>query len=115
LHLTSASATRSAIAAVLYGGSAVAVFALIAPRAQPAWWLRGCEFLGVRSYTLYIVHFPFLALLGAAVIQTQGQRPLHGWFAFGGVILAVAFGCACFALCERHFLHPRIRIKQAMW
>ena len=33
----------------------------------------------------------------------------------GYAILAVAFGCACFALCERHFLHPRIRIKQAMW
>lgn len=71
------------------------------------------EHLGVRSYTIYIVHFPIVALLSAYVFETFGQRPLHGWLAAAGAMACVGFGVACFELCERHFLHPRYRDSAA--
>ena len=59
------------------------------------------------------VHFPFLALLSAYVIDTFGGRPLHGWLAAAGAIMSVGAGCACFEACERHFLHSRYRDASA--
>ncbi len=61
------------------------------------------EFLGIRSYTIYIVHFPLLTLISAYVIHVHGGRPLHGWLAVSGAAACVAFGCLCFEICERHF------------
>lgn len=110
-YVSSSQLIASAAAAVLFGTGIVMAFVLLPERAQRLWLFRGLEYLGLRSYTIYIVHFPFLALISAWIIQTRGARPLHGWLALTGAILAVAFGCACFVLCERHFLHPRLRIK----
>lgn len=111
LSVSSSALIVAAGAAVLFGTGIVLAFVLWPEPAQQFWLFRGLEYLGIRSYTIYIVHFPFLALISAWIIQTRGARPLHGWLALSGAILAVAFGCACFALCERHFLHPRQRIK----
>ena len=111
LFVSSSALIVAAGSAVLFGTGIVLAFVLLPERAQGFWLLRGLEYLGMRSYTIYIVHFPFLTLISAWIIQTRGARPLHGWLALGGAILAVAFGCACFALCERHFLHPRLRMK----
>lgn len=110
LHVTGTSPLSRIVAALIFGTAAVVAAAIAVP---PAWLSRffdAFEYLGVRSYSIYIVHFPFLALLAAAVLDTQGARPLHGWFSLGGIVLAVAFGCACFEACERHFLHPRLRV-----
>lgn len=106
-HVAARSAYLPSVPAIIYGAGAVTLCAAV-----PASWLRrlpvrGLEYLGARSYSIYITHFPFVALLAAAVIH-QGGRPFHGWFAAGGAIAATAFGCLCFALCERHFLHRRI-------
>jgi peptidoglycan/LPS O-acetylase OafA/YrhL len=65
---------------------------------------RLLQYLGRRSYSIYVVHFPFLVLMSAMVFQSAGQRPMPGWLAPGGAALAVAFGCVCFWICERHFL-----------
>lgn len=111
LYVSSSTLIMSAGAAVLFGTGIVMAFVLVPEPAQRFWLFRALEYLGMRSYTIYIVHFPFVALIGAWLIQTRGARPLHGWFALTGAILAVAFGCACFALCERHFLHPRLRMR----
>ena len=71
------------------------------------------EFLGIRSYTIYIVHFPLLALISAYVIHTH-RAAAAAWLARGvGAIACVAFGCVCFELCERHFLHSRYRDESA--
>ena len=67
------------------------------------------ERLGVRSYTIYIVHFPVVTLLSAYLFATFGQRPIHGWLAAAGAFACVGFGVACFEVCERHFLHVRYR------
>lgn len=110
VHVTGTAVLSRIVAALIFGTAAV----LAASTAIPPGWLSRAfgafEYLGVRSYSIYIVHFPFLALLAAAIINTQGARPVHGWFALGGIVLAVAFGCACFEVCERHFLHPRLRV-----
>jgi peptidoglycan/LPS O-acetylase OafA/YrhL len=112
-YLASRWSAASVVATILFGGAAVTAFALMPTRERPGWLLRAFEYLGVRSYTIYIVHLPFVALLAAGTIQTLGARPLHGWLAVAGVVLAIGFSCLCFELCERHFLHPRIRVRAA--
>jgi peptidoglycan/LPS O-acetylase OafA/YrhL len=67
------------------------------------------ERLGVRSFTIYMVHFPLLVLLSAYVFETFGRRPMHGWLALAGAIGCVGFGALCFEACERHFRHSRYR------
>ena len=52
-----------------------------------------------------------LALIGAAVIEIEGTRPLHGWYSVVGSIVAVGFGSIGFHFCERLFLHKRLRIE----
>lgn len=100
-----------AVSAIFFGsGAVVAVIALPASW-RPARLLAAFEFLGVRSYSIYILHFPLLVLLSAWLIQSQGARPLHGWFAAAGAVAAVGFACACFEICERRFLHPRLRLS----
>ena len=98
------------VAALLFGCGAVLLFAAAS---VPRRVVAVAEFLGLRSYTIYIVHFPLLALASAWVIQTYGGRPLHGWLALTGAVACVAFGCVCFELCERHFLHTRYRDDSA--
>ena len=100
----------AAVAPVLFGTGAV-VFCAAIHRRHAA--IDVAEFLGIRSYTIYIVHFPLLALMSASVIETQGARPLHGWLAVAGAVACVSFGCLCFEICERHFLHSRFRDESA--
>jgi peptidoglycan/LPS O-acetylase OafA/YrhL len=111
LHLSMAGQLfATLVAALLFGGGAVLMFAA-AP--LPGTFVNVAEFLGLRSYTIYIVHFPLLALMSAWVIQSYGGRPLHGWLALAGAAACVSFGCVCFELCERHFLHKRYRDDSA--
>jgi peptidoglycan/LPS O-acetylase OafA/YrhL len=93
--------------ALLYGAAAVFAFATMSGDAMKRWPVRLFEYLGVRSYSIYILHFPLVALMSAALFEAGG-RPMHGWFAIGGAVVAVAFGCAGFAVCERYFVHHRI-------
>jgi peptidoglycan/LPS O-acetylase OafA/YrhL len=107
LHLWGGLVLLPSVPAVLYGAAAVIVCATMGQSSIARWPVRALEYLGVRSYSIYIVHFPFVALMSAAVF-TMGGRPFHGWFAVGGALAAVAFGCLCFELCERHFIHHRV-------
>lgn len=110
-HLpVSRSLIPSLILAVVYGGALVGAFALLSERWSSSLALRALQYFGKRSYTLYIVHFPLLALLSAWVFHEDGSRPLSGWLALGGFGLVLGIGCLCFHFCERHFLHERIRV-----
>lgn len=99
------------LAAVLYGTGLVCGVACLP--LQTADWslLRYLEFLGVRSYSIYITHFPFLILMSAGIFHHQGGRPLHGGFALTGALLAILFGCLSFFIGERHFMHQRIKVS----
>ena len=67
---------------------------------------RLLEWLGVRSYSIYILHFPCLTLVAAAWFHFTGaELPRQGWTALAGLLLAVGFSVACFELVERRFLH----------
>jgi peptidoglycan/LPS O-acetylase OafA/YrhL len=107
LHVWGGLALLPSVPAVLYGAGAVIVCATMGPASVTLLPVRAFEYLGVRSYSIYIVHFPFVALMAAAVFALGG-RPFHGWFAAGGALAAVAFGCLCFEVCERHFIHHRV-------
>lgn len=111
-HLGSGVLLSSTAATVVFGAAAVTACALAPAGGRPSRLIRVFEYLGIRSYTIYIVHLPFVSLLGAWAIQSGG-RPLHGWLAVAGALLAIGFSCLCFELCERHFLHQRLRIGQA--
>ena len=74
-------------------------------------WHRICEFLGVRGYTIYICHFPILVLISAATIHYSGVRPLDGFLAVVGSLTTLGICCLLFELCEKHFLHARIQLR----
>lgn len=98
----------AAIPPMLFGGGAVALCALLRSGVISMPPVRLFEYFGVRSYTIYIVHFPLVTLMGAAAFASPGGRPTHGWYAAAGAVVAVAFGCLCFEVCERHFVHHRV-------
>ena len=112
LHTFGRSMILTAIAALLFGAASVSGFAGLSDRVVASPLGRLFEYLGERSYTIYIVHFPFVALLSAAVFQLQGARPMSGWLAMAGAVVAVVFGCLCFELCERHFVHHRVSVER---
>lgn len=97
------------IAALLYGAGMVAVFVGLPRGLTCSPFGRVAEYLGARSYTIYVVHFPVLALFSAALIETTGGRPLHGWFALAGALITIGIGCLCFVVGERRCLHRPVR------
>lgn len=66
------------------------------------------EWLGIRSYSIYIFHMPVQLLICAWLFQTYGKLPSHGWVALGGCLVSLGAGLAGFYLVERHFLPKRV-------
>ncbi|MES2568821.1 MAG: acyltransferase [Verrucomicrobiota bacterium] len=66
---------------------------------------RIAEQVGLRSYSLYICHFPILCLMSAWLMATQGSRPVNGAIALTGAMVAFALSLGCFEMCEKRFLH----------
>lgn len=110
LHVMSQALLPGLIAALMFGSGAVLFCAITQTRNTIS---AAAEFFGFRSYTIYAVHFPLLTLISAYVFHTYGERPLYGWLAVLGAMVAVGFGCLCFEACERHFLHSRYRDESA--
>jgi peptidoglycan/LPS O-acetylase OafA/YrhL len=70
--------------------------------------MRLTEWIGVRSYSIYICHFPILVAISAWCFAVNGSLPASGWLAVVGGLLALAVGLGSFEICERHFLHARL-------
>lgn len=100
------------VAYVALGAAFVTIFAMLR-LSQDTRAFRVLEQLGVRSYTIYICHFPVLALIAARQFALCGGRPVHGWLAMGGALGALAICWTGFELCEKHFLHSRLRLDPA--
>ncbi len=71
---------------------------------------RALEWLGIRSYSVYIFHMPVQLLICAWLFQSYGRLPSHGWIALGGALVSLGAGLAGFYLVERHFLPKRVVI-----
>ncbi len=95
---------------IVLGASTVAVFEALPVWIPQTYAGRCLEWLGVRSYSLYIFHFPVLVILSSAVFHTMGSRPAHGWFALGGAALSLVVGLAGFHLVERRFIPARLEV-----
>ncbi len=68
---------------------------------------RRLAWLGHISYSLYLVHVPWLALLAAAWFASHAGPP-HGLELLAvGVASSIALGGACWFLVERHYMTPR--------
>jgi peptidoglycan/LPS O-acetylase OafA/YrhL len=92
------------------GVAVTLIFVALPGRVLSRPFTRWIEIFGQRSYTLYICHFPVIALISARCFETSA-RPAHGWLAIYGVAAALLVSNVCFHLCEVHFIHPRIRIE----
>ena len=98
---------------MLLGVSAIAVFEALPAALLQTHAGRLLEWLGLRSYSLYIFHFPVLVLLSSALFHAMGSRPTHGWFAAGGILLSLLVGLVGFHLVERRFLSTRQQARLA--
>jgi len=94
---------------VLFGSAIVCLFACLPERFAASRWHRLGEELGIRGYSIYILHFPLVVLISACAIDRWGGRPLSGWLATGGALLVLGLCLLGFQICERHFLHARLR------
>lgn len=98
---------------VLLGVSTIAAFGALPARLLQTPTGRLLEWLGLRSYSLYVFHFPVLVLLSSVLFHVMGSRPAHGWFAAAGALLALLTGLAGFHVVERHFLSTQRRARPA--
>jgi peptidoglycan/LPS O-acetylase OafA/YrhL len=94
---------------MLMGAGAIGAFELLPWNLMRWRAARALEWLGIRSYSLYIFHFPVQVLISAWCIQTFGERPLHGWLAAAGALLSLGAGLLGFHFVERRFLPARLQ------
>lgn len=95
---------------VIGGGAFVLAFAGMSAGLSDNLLVRMAEWLGLRSYTIYICHFPLLVLTSALTFHLLGHRPMSGWVALGGGTTILLCSAAFFVVCERPFLRPaRVR------
>lgn len=66
------------------------------------------EWLGVRSYSIYVFHMPLITLLCAWTFHNGIGRPAHGWFALVGATAGVAAGLIGFETIEKRFLNRKV-------
>ncbi len=67
--------------------------------------------LGERSYSVYVCHFPLLVLLSAFCWSRFGGRPGRGWMAVGGSIGVLGACCLLYWVCERRVLARRVSVR----
>jgi len=95
---------------LILGVGMVVMFGFIPKRWSNSAIFRVLELLGIRSYTIYICHFPLLTMLSAWMFYRYGSRPVGGWFALLGGVTVLLVTLVCFELCEAYFLHTRLRL-----
>ena len=100
------------IVASVIGAAAVSIFFSLPASTSSRVWHRICEKLGVQSYTIYITHFPLLTLGCAWLFTAFGGRPSSGYAAACGAVASLLVCSLLFFVCERHFLHRRLRVAE---
>jgi peptidoglycan/LPS O-acetylase OafA/YrhL len=65
----------------------------------------GLLWLGQISYSLYLIHFPFFLLAGAAWATWQGRKPTNLLVAFAAVLLVIPVAACFYQVIEKPFHH----------
>jgi peptidoglycan/LPS O-acetylase OafA/YrhL len=73
---------------------------------------RACGQLGEISYSLYLVHYPLLALISAWWLTYQGALPIGLELSALGTVLAIAFGWLAWYAVERAVAQRRSTVHQ---
>ncbi len=107
LHRVSEHSPWTMVLNMVMGAAAIAAFEMMPFDVLKTKAGRVLEWLGLRSYSIYIFHFPVLVLLSAWCFQTQGGLPSHGWLAALGALLSLGAGLLGFHLVERRFMPSR--------
>jgi peptidoglycan/LPS O-acetylase OafA/YrhL len=69
---------------------------------------RCLEWLGARSYSIYVAHMPILSIVCAWWIYNQATLPSAGWLAVLGMFLGLGGGLILYYAVERHFMGSRV-------
>ena len=67
--------------------------------------------LGDMSYSLYIVHYPWLALVSAWWLWQHPRLPLGAELAIPGALSALALGWTLWYLVERHCVSSKSTVR----
>lgn len=59
--------------------------------------------LGAMSYSLYVVHFPILALLSAWWLANHAELPTTPWLALAGILVSLIVAYGVYRIAERPF------------
>jgi peptidoglycan/LPS O-acetylase OafA/YrhL len=113
LHHVAHTPAAGVLVNAILGVSAAWCFALLPLSCVEHGWHRVLEYLGIRSYTIYIVHFPIIVVISSWAFTTRGGLPQSGWLAIAGTFVTLVLCIVVFELCEKHFLHERIRAEGA--
>ncbi len=105
------SASLDSPARDLAWGLSLAVVLACAMLSAPRWLARVAEPgrrllapLGAISYSLYVVHFPWLALISAWWLSSHDRLPLGAELAIPGALSALLLAIICWYAVERHFM-----------
>ena len=96
------------IAYIFFGSGVVGLFASFPESFAASRFHQIGEELGIRSYSIYILHFPLVTLIGAWAIDRLGGRPFSGWLAAIGGLIVLGLCLLGFHLCERHFFFMHV-------
>jgi peptidoglycan/LPS O-acetylase OafA/YrhL len=62
---------------------------------------RPIKWLGKMSYSLYVVHFPVLAMICAIYLSSHDNLPRTPWLMFGGIVAALSVGYGVYRIAEK--------------
>lgn len=105
---------------LVMGGATVLLLFAVANKAQPSrlWPLlsRGAYYLSEMSYSLYLIHFPLVLIIGGTVLGEGRLVPspygLAKYFCWLGLLLVIAWGF--WYLFERRTLEIRRAVQQLL-
>jgi peptidoglycan/LPS O-acetylase OafA/YrhL len=99
------------LCAMAMGTCAVIAFEAMPAAVLSSWPGRALEWLGVRSYSLYVFHTPLVVFAGAWMFAAEGARPAHGWYALLALIITLSISVLWFNAVERRFMPKRLEVK----
>jgi peptidoglycan/LPS O-acetylase OafA/YrhL len=96
-----------------WGAGLAVLLAFLLLSMPPRWGIgieRGARFLaplGNISYSLYVVHLPWLVLISAWWLSWHSTLPVGGELGLAGMLSALLLAATCWYFVERHCVTPR--------